>query len=105
MKVQERIDEGKQVLLEFSAEWCSSCQTMEPVLEEIKRTVSDSIEFIKIDIDKTPQVVPGFLISSVPTFIFYNNGKMIWRRVGFLSRKEFLTLIQPPKEKSITAKK
>ncbi|MBS1745689.1 MAG: thioredoxin family protein [Bacteroidetes bacterium] len=105
MEIQECVDKGKTVLLEFSAEWCSSCQTMEPILNEIKNIIGDSIEFLKIDIDKSPQIIPGFLISSVPTFIFYNNGKMLWRRVGLLSKKELLMLIQMPQEKNIKAKK
>lgn len=94
MNVQKLMQDTKPVLIDFSADWCSSCQTMDPILEEIKGIVGDDVSFLKINIDKTPQVVSGFHIRSIPTFIFFRGGKMIWRKSGLITKREFLSLIQ-----------
>lgn len=97
MEVDGLIHEGKPVLVDFSADWCSTCQTMEPIVDEIKAVVGDGINFLTIDIDRTPQVIAGFKIRSIPTFIFFKDGKMIWRRSGLISRRELLGLIRQHK--------
>jgi thioredoxin 1 len=93
MMTPEKTDKGKPVLVEFSAGWCSSCQTMEPVLEAIKKDWGSSIDFIKIDIDIMPQAVAGFRINSIPAFIFFYQREELWRRAGLLSQKELSLLI------------
>lgn len=94
MNVREIMHNTKPVLIDFSADWCSTCQTMDPILDEIKILVGDKVNFLKVDIDKTPQVVSGFHIRSIPTFIFFKDGKLIWRKSGLITKRELLKLIQ-----------
>ena len=70
MNVQELMQDTKPVLIDFSADWCSTCQTMDPILDEIKILTGDKVNFLKVDIDKTPQLVSGS-ISAVSPLLFF----------------------------------
>ena len=66
-------------LLYFSAEWCSPCQTLGPVLDEVRR----QIPVQKINVDYTdPQIVQRYGVRNIPTVILLENGQESRRFVG-----------------------
>ena len=73
-------------LVDFYAEWCGPCKMLAPVLESI----SDKINVVKVDIDKLPKLTEEYRIMSVPTFIFFKDGKKV---VGFQTEEELLEII------------
>ncbi|HRN47486.1 MAG TPA: thioredoxin family protein [Niabella sp.] len=82
------------ILLEFFAEWCSSCQTMFPIIDKFESNMQDKLEVIKIDIDKNPQIAGIYQIKNVPTFVLFKNGKEIWRQVGLITNRELKLVFQ-----------
>lgn len=91
--VDDIIGKSKLVLLEFSAEWCGSCQTLDPVLVEVKGHFKDSLDIVKIDIDVNGALVAGFHIQSVPTLILYSAGEEVWRQAGLMTKSQLLRII------------
>lgn len=85
----ESIIENGNYLVDFYAEWCGPCKMLTPVLEE----VSDKINIVKVDIDKFPKLTENYRIMSVPTLIFFKNGKKIKEVVGFQTEEELLEII------------
>lgn len=86
--------EGKIVLLDFSADWCGPCQSMEPVLDRLADRLKDDISIVKIDVDLNPQVALNFNVKSVPTFILIQNGETLWRHSGIATAREMETIIK-----------
>lgn len=90
------IIKGKQpVLVDFYATWCSPCQTMSPVIDEIKNYYGDKIRILKVDVDKNVAASNKYKIRGVPTFILFKKGEIVWRKSGVLSRKDLISLIDP----------
>ncbi len=76
-------------LVDFYAEWCGPCKMLAPVLESI----SDKINVVKVDIDKFPKLTENYRIMSVPTLIFFKDGKKVKEVVGFQTEEELLEII------------
>ncbi|ANH83846.1 thioredoxin [Niabella ginsenosidivorans] len=79
---QSLIKGEKPVLVDFTATWCGPCKMMAPVLHDLKAKVGDQLSIIKIDIDQSPQAAAAYQVQSVPTFILFKGGKILWRQSG-----------------------
>lgn len=94
MDFNDILSKDKPVLVDFHADWCGPCQTMEPILEEVISKIPNDIQLLKIDVDKHPMIAAAFQVRSVPTFIFFRKGEIIWRKTGLVSLKELETLFE-----------
>ena len=85
----------KPVLVDFFATWCQPCKMMHPVLEQVKATLGNRIRIIKVDVDSHQQIAAEYQIQSVPTLMLFQNGEMLYRQSGAMSRNELLALLDP----------
>ena len=97
MDFKEIINGDKPVLVDFFATWCGPCQTMMPILDDVKSRVGDSATIIKIDIDKNPQVAAAFNVRSVPTLAVFKQGEVRWRQSGVFPANELVRLLEENK--------
>jgi thioredoxin 1 len=74
---------GKPVLVDFSAEWCPPCKMLAPVVERISLEFQDQLDVYSVDTDQQPGLSQKFMISGVPTLIFFKNGAEVKKLVGF----------------------
>ena len=81
------------VLVDFFATWCGPCQTLAPILKQVKDQLGDKISIIKIDVDKNQQIATRFQVRGVPTLMLYQNGKQLWRQSGVLSKNDLINVI------------
>ncbi len=72
----------KPTLVDFFATWCGPCKMQGPVLEQVKNKFGDSVNVIKVDVDKNPQLSQEYRVQSVPTLILFKNGEVVWRASG-----------------------
>src|SRR6185503_8494320 len=77
------------VLVDFSAEWCGPCKQLAPVVEELAGEYQGKIKIGHLDIDRGQQTAVRFGVMSVPTLIFFKNGKVADQLIG-LQRKQTL---------------
>jgi len=78
----------KPVVLDFFADWCGPCRQMAPGFEELSNELSESYVFGKVDVDENRQLAITHGITSIPTLIFYKNGRQVGAISGALSKKE-----------------
>ncbi len=83
--------EGK-VLVDFFATWCGPCSMMAPVLEQVSDITPD-VKIVKVDIDENPELAERYKVMSIPTFMVFENGTVVKKTVGAISKSELLELI------------
>lgn len=91
---QNIINSEKPVLIDFFATWCGPCQTLGPILKDVKEALGDEISIIKIDVDKNQAVASKFNVRGVPTMILFKNGNQLWRQSGVLSKEDLVKVIR-----------
>ena len=91
---QNIINSEKPVLIDFFATWCGPCQTLGPILKDVKEALGDQISIIKIDVDKNQAVASQFNVRGVPTMILFKNGSQLWRQSGVLSKDDLVKIIR-----------
>lgn len=87
------IDSEKPVLVDFFATWCGPCQSLAPILKEVKDSLGERISIIKIDVDKNQALAADYQVKGVPTMMLFQNGKQLWRQSGVLSKQQILQVI------------
>ncbi len=78
-----------KVLVDFYATWCGPCQMLGQVLEEIDNDRAD-FEIVKVNVDTHKDIAQSFGIMSIPTIVYYNNGKIIKQQLGFVPKEVIL---------------
>ena len=86
------IDNKNPILIEFYADWCTTCQGMAPVVNEMHHKYGDTINLVMLDIDEPrwAQQVEEFGVTGVPQFTFLDsNHEMVKTLVGRVPEKVF----------------
>ena len=76
------------VVLDFWATWCGPCKMLSPVLDELAAEYSDRVRFCKVNVDDEPELSARFGIASVTTLIFFKNGEILKKTVGYREKDE-----------------
>lgn len=78
------------VLVDFFADWCSPCQMISPVVEDIAKEHT----VCKINVDNSPATAKKYNVKSIPTLIVIKNGDMVSHLVGYAEKEEILNMLK-----------
>ena len=75
------ITQSGLVVVDFKANWCFPCNKIAPKVAELA-IAYPSAHFYKVDVDKLQDVAASTGVTSMPTFLFFKDGKHIDTVVG-----------------------
>ncbi|MFG3819139.1 thioredoxin family protein [Limnothrix redekei] len=83
--LDQAIVNGKPTVLEFYADWCTSCQAMASDLRELKQDYGDRVNFSMLNVDNTkwlPEIL-SYRVDGIPHFVFLNaQGQELAQAIG-----------------------
>ncbi|MGV3696381.1 rhodanese-like domain-containing protein [Flavobacterium sp.] len=84
----ELVNSQDRVMIDFSAKWCAPCKKMKPYILKLQEELKNSVKIVLLDADENKTIVEQLKLEGLPTIIVYENGKEIWRNVGFISEED-----------------
>lgn len=87
------LESDKPVLVDFWATWCSPCQMIAPVIEEIA-VENPQIAVVKVDVDEAPALAQKYGIMSIPTLLVFKDGQVTDQMVGARPKEQILAMFQ-----------
>jgi thioredoxin 1 len=78
------VKENARAVVDFWAAWCPPCRILSPVVEELARKYAGKVAFGKLNVDEHPSVAERYGIMSIPTLLYFKEGKLVDETVGAL---------------------
>jgi thioredoxin 1 len=89
----EVLQSDKPVLVDFWAPWCGPCRAISPIVEELAKDFGDKVKFTKCNVDENPTTPTKYGIKSIPTLIFFKNGKIQDKVIGIVAKSRLEEMI------------
>lgn len=78
-------------LWEFTAPWCASCESMNPVVQQL---ADEGTPIRQIPFDDYRELAKQANVTSLPCFLVVSNGKILNRKTGAATKRELQSLYQ-----------
>lgn len=88
--VEEIINSGKPVVIDFWATWCGPCMNMSPTIDELAEEYADKVVIGKYNVDDESDFSTQHRIMSLPTILFFKDGKKTSLRLAGSQNKATL---------------
>lgn len=81
-------------IIEFWATWCPGCKAAKPTIERLASELKSQVLIVGADIDEAPKATDKYGITSIPTLVFFQDGKEIYRIDGTTPYRKLMPEIQ-----------
>ncbi len=87
---REIIESGKPVVIDFWATWCGPCVGMAPLIDELAKEYEGRVVIGKYNVDEEGDLSTEYRIMSLPTILFFKDGKKTAIRLAGSQKRETL---------------
>ena len=81
-------------IVDFWAEWCGPCRALAPILDEVAKKYTGKVTIGKLNIEENKEKPAEFAIRSIPTLIFFKDGKEVEKVIGGRTQSDLEALIE-----------
>ena len=84
---QSEVLESKiPVMVDFWATWCGPCRMIAPFVEQLSEEYAGKVKVGKLNTEEAPGITGQFGIISIPTLLFFKDGKPVDQIIGAVSK-------------------
>ena len=73
-------------VVDFWATWCAPCRMIAPIVESLATEYAGKAKVAKLDVDNNQRTAARFNVRSIPTILFFKDGKLVDQVVGAVPR-------------------
>ncbi|MCC6245269.1 MAG: thioredoxin [Gemmatimonadaceae bacterium] len=73
-------------VVDFWATWCAPCRMIAPMVEQLAVDYAGQVKVAKLDVDNNQKTAMKFNVRSIPTILFFKDGKLVDQVVGAVPR-------------------
>ena len=82
------------VIVDFWATWCGPCHMVAPIMEQIAGEYDGKVKVTKVDVDANQRTAMRFNVRSIPSILFFKDGRHVDTLVGAYPKQVFVQKIQ-----------
>jgi len=80
--IDEIIESGQPVLIDFFANWCGPCSKLKPIIKELEAEYDGSVKIGTLDIEENNITTEKYGIRNIPTLLFFKDGELVEKLIG-----------------------
>jgi thioredoxin 1 len=85
---------GGLVVVDFWAAWCAPCRVIGPMIEQLAGEYQGRVRVGKLDVDANPRTAARLDVRSLPSVLFFRDGKVVDTIIGAVPRSVIERRIQ-----------
>ena len=91
--LDKALAQGGLMMVDFWADWCGPCKMLSPVIEDLAGQYEGKAVVGKVNVDDEPELAMRYGVMSIPTVIFFKDGREIDRKVGVMPAAAFTQVL------------
>ncbi len=84
---EEVLNSKLPVVVDFYADWCGPCKMMAPAVAAMEGIFQGRVKIGKLNVDHAPDIAERYNVMSIPTLIFFKDGKVTQTSVGLIPKE------------------
>ena len=96
-ELQEKINNGDKVIVDFWGKFCGPCKTMKPIFEKVAeemRNNNSEVQLYTMDVEENRDFAVSLGVRAVPTVKSFSNGQEVYSQPGMKVESEIKELIK-----------
>lgn len=94
--LQEKINNGEKLIVDFWAPWCRPCGVMKPVFEKVSehyRNENSEVQLFTLNVEENKEFASKLGIRSIPTVKSFSGGKEVYSQPGMQMESQIKQLV------------